>query len=62
MTKDFAAQLNIAQEQRCRRAQSTKADATLINDIYTICLRYRRAVVPMPTFTRRQPCAMAARF
>ncbi len=63
MTKDFDARFNIAQEERCRRAQSTKVvAATLINDIYTICLRFSRAIAPVPTFTHRQPCAMATRF
>ena len=62
MTKDFDARFNIAQGKRCRRAQSAKVDATLINDIYTICLRFSRAIAPVPTFTHRQPCAMATRF
>ena len=62
MTKDFAARFNIAQEERCRRAQSTKVDATLINDICTICLRFRRTGAPVPTFTHRQPCEMATHF
>ena len=62
MTKDFAARFNIAQEERCRRAQSTKADATLINDICTICLRFRLDGSLVPTLTRRRPCEMATRF